>query len=187
MQDQGSYILVPLGDDATDPLVYRASNPARLPPAINIDEVTDADPLPPLPFRPSTCDRSLHDKIAEEDMSKNPKDVVDPLPVDRPLYNHDSIDDRSRRALLIQLLLMTIVEAKTTWAMTIPNAHASLSADCPFTFLYLSSEDSTRGNPSHDAEQDNSLPDASSTGQGTSHMPVIADEVLSSIGDVRST
>ena len=51
-----SYILVPPGDDSIDPLAYRASIPARLPPAINIDEFTDADPLPPLPSRPSTFD-----------------------------------------------------------------------------------------------------------------------------------
>ena len=35
MQDQVSYILVPPGDDSIDFLVYRASIPARLPPAIN--------------------------------------------------------------------------------------------------------------------------------------------------------
>ena len=39
MQDQVSYILVPPGDDNIDFLVYRASIPARLPPAINIDEL----------------------------------------------------------------------------------------------------------------------------------------------------
>ena len=65
------------------------------------------------------------------------------------------------------------------------DAHASLPADCPFTFLYLYSEDSTRDDPSHDIEQDNSLPDAPPTGQGTTHIPVTADEVLRSTGDVR--
>ena len=78
MQDQVSYILVPPGDDNIDFLVYRASIPARLPPAIRIDELTGADPLPPLPSRPSTFDRSLYDKVAEEEVSRNPLDL-DPL------------------------------------------------------------------------------------------------------------
>ena len=95
MQDQVSYILVPPGDDNIDFLVYRASIPARLPPAIKIDELTDADPLPPLPSRPSVFDRSLHDRVAEEEMSRSPLDL-DPLPVDRPLHHHDSTDDRSK-------------------------------------------------------------------------------------------
>ena len=43
--------------------------------------------------------------------------------------------------------MMTVVEHSFT------DAHASLPADCPFTFLYLSSEDSTRDDPSRDAEQ----------------------------------
>ena len=51
--------------------------------------------------------------------------------------------------------------------------------------LYLSSEDSTREDPSHDTDQDLSLPDSSSTRQGTTHVSVTADEVLRSTGDVR--
>ena len=46
MQDQVSYILCPPREDNINSLVYRASIPARLPPATNIDEFTDADPLP---------------------------------------------------------------------------------------------------------------------------------------------
>ena len=81
MQDQVSYILVPPGDGIIDHLVYHAIIPARLAPALNIDELTDADPLPPLPSRPSTLDRSLHDKVVEEEMSRNPLDL-DLSPVD---------------------------------------------------------------------------------------------------------
>ena len=33
---------------------------------------------------------------------------------------------------------------------SLADAHSSLPADCPFTFLYLSSEDSTPDDPSHD-------------------------------------
>ena len=69
---------------------------------------------------------------------------------------------------------------------SLADAHSSLPADCPFTFLYLSSEDSTREDPSHDADQDLSLPDSSSTRQGTTHVSVLADEVLRSTGDTRS-
>ena len=64
---------------------------------------------------------------------------------------------------------------------SLADAHSSLPADCPFTFLYLSSEDSTRDDPSHD----DSLPDAPSTRQGTTHVSVTADEVLRSTGDTR--
>ena len=95
MQDQVSYILVPPGDNNIDFLVYRASIPARLPPAINIDEFTGTDPLPPLPSRPTTFDRPMQDRMVEEEMTRNPLDL-DPLLVDRPLHHHDSTDDRSR-------------------------------------------------------------------------------------------
>ena len=73
MQDQVSYILCPPGEDNIDPLVYRASIPAQLPPAINVGELSE--PLPPLPSQPSTFDRLLRDKDAEEEMSRNPLDL----------------------------------------------------------------------------------------------------------------
>ena len=199
MQDQVSCILVPPGDDNIDSLVYRASIPARFPPAIKIDELTDADPLPPLPFRPSTFDRSLHDKVAEEEMSRNPLDL-DPSPVDRPLYNHDSKDDRSRESSTHPTLpddnrrdkddinndnLNDEDDDDVIVEYSLADAHSSLPADCPFTFLCLSSGDSTRDDPSHDTDQDASLPDSSSTRQGTTHVSVTADEVLRSRGDVR--
>ena len=103
-----------------------------------------------------------------------------------------------RRVLLIQLSLMTIDKEKTTLTMTMTKT-TMMSSLCIHSltlihlylptvhslFFYLSSEDSTCNYPSHDTEQDNSLPDASSTRQGTSHVPVTADEVLRSTGDVR--
>ena len=199
MQDQVSYILVPPGDDNIDFLVYCASIPASLPPAIKIDELTDADPLPPLPSRPSAFDRSLHDKVAEEEMSTNPLDL-DPLPVDQPLHNHDSNDDRSKDSSTHPTLpddnrrdkndinndnLNDEDDDDVIVEYSLADAHSSLPADCPFTFLYLSSEDSTRDDPSHDIGPDDSLPDAPSTRQGTSHVPVTADEVLRSTGDTR--
>ena len=46
-------------------------------------------------------------------------------------------------------------------------------------------EDSPHDDPSHDTEQDNPLPDAPPTRQGTTPIPVTADEVLRSTGEVR--
>ena len=199
MQDQVSYILVPPGDDNIDSLVYRASVPAGLPPAIDIDELMDVDPLPPLPSRPSTFDRSLHDSVVEEEMSRNPSDL-DPLPVDRPLYNHDSNDDRAKESSTHPTLpddnrwdkgdmnndnLNDEDDDDVIVEHSFVDAHASLLADCPFTFLYLSSEDSTRDDPSHDAEEDNSLLDAPPTRQETTNILLTADEILRSTGDVR--
>ena len=149
MQDQVSYILVPPGDDNIDFLVHRASIPARSPPAIKIDELTDVDPLPPLPSRPPTFDRSLHDKVAEEEMSRNPLDL-DPLPVDRPLYHHDSKDDRSKESSTHPTLpgddrrdkddikcddMNDEDDDDVIVERLFVNVHASLSADCPFTFF----------------------------------------------------
>ena len=199
MQDQVSHILVPPGDDNIDFLVYRTSIPARLPPAIKIDELTDADPLPPLPSRPSTVNRPMQDRMVEEEMTRNPLDL-DPLLVDQPLHNHDSGGDRSKENSTHPTLTDDSRREKDDMnndnlndeddddvivEYSLADAHSSLPADCPFTFLYLSSEDSTREDPSHHTDQDLSLPDSSSTRQGTTHVSVTADEVLRSTGDVR--
>ena len=103
-----------------------------------------------------------------------------------------------RRVLLIQLSLMTVDEDEDDTHSdndedddviiehSFVDAHASLPADCPFTFLYLSSEDSTRDDASLGIDDhDVSSPDSSSTRQGTTHVSVIADEVLRSTGEVR--
>ena len=165
----------------------------------SIDELTGADPVPPLPSRPSTFDRSLHDKVVEEEMTRNPLDL-DPLPVDPPLHNHDSQDDKSRDSSTHPTLshdnrrdkddinndnLNDEDDDDVIVECSLAVAHSSLPADCPLTFLYLSSEDSTREDPSHDIDQDASLPDSSSTRQGTTHVSVTADEVLRSSGEVR--
>ena len=196
MQDQVSYILVPPGDDNIDFLVYRASMPARLPPAMNVDELTGTDPLPPSPSRPTIFDRPMQDRMVEEEMTRNPLDL-DPLPVNRPLHHHDSTDDRSKDSSTYPTLpddnrrdkddinndnLNDEDDDDVIVEYSLADAHSSLPADCPFTFLYLSSEDSTREDPSHDTDQDLSLPDSSSTRQGTTHVSVTADEVLRSTG-----
>ena len=60
----------------------------------------------------------------------------------------------------------------------------ALPCDCPFSFLELSSEDSTRDEALDDLTQLNSLPD-SSRKQGVTHIPVTSDQVLQSDGEER--
>ena len=75
---------------------------------------------------------------------------------DKDDINNDNLDDEDDDDDIVEYSLA--------------DAHPSLPADCPFTFLYLSSEDSTREDLSHDADQGLSLPDSSSTRQGTTHV-----------------
>ena len=105
-----------------------------------------------------------------------------------------------RTVLLIQLSLMTIDETEMTSTMTISTTktttmslwnihwlmhiHLYLLIVHSLFFTYPL-KDSTREDPSHDTNQDLSLPDSSSTRQGTTHVSVTADEVLRSTGDTR--
>ena len=90
LNDQVSYILCPAGNDSIDPLVHRADLPAKLPPAVNIDELAGPDPLP------SSFDKPLQDKCFEDKLSKDPLDL-DPLPSDslQPTLRNDAHDDKS--------------------------------------------------------------------------------------------
>ena len=63
LQDQISYVLCAPEDDVSDPLVHRAGLPVKLPPGINIDELT-GDP-PPKPVIPKVFDKPL-DKDNDE-------------------------------------------------------------------------------------------------------------------------
>ena len=90
---------------------------------------------------------------------------------DKDDINNDNLNDEDEDDVIVEYSLA--------------DAHSSLPADCPFFFLYLSSEDSTREDPSHDTAHDASLPESSSTRQGTTHVSVTADEVLRSSGEVR--
>ena len=60
----------------------------------------------------------------------------------------------------------------------------ALPPECPFSFLYLSSEDSSRDEALDDLSELNSLPDVSKK-QGASHIPVSSEQVLQSDGDER--
>ena len=86
-----------------------------MPPAINIDEIIDADPLPPLPYRPSTFDKSLHDKTVEEQMSRNPWILNLHF---WTLITHFEMTMAGPGILPFRLLLMTIDEAKMIFTMT---------------------------------------------------------------------
>ena len=88
LNDQVSYILCPPGDDSIDPLVHRAGLPAKLPPAVNTDELAGPDPLP------SSFDKPLRDPFFDNKLFKDPLDL-DPLPSDSPpqLHDNDKSDD----------------------------------------------------------------------------------------------
>ena len=161
--------------------------PARLPPAVNIDDLGGPSPLP------SSFDKPLHDKNLEDQLRENPLDL-DPLPLDstHPTHRHDSDNDRSRGSTDLsptddnqQGRDEDDFDDDALVEYSLSDAQSSLPADCPFTFLYLSSEDSSRDEPLDELNDNISLPNTSSTRQGTSHVPVTAEEVLRSTGDTR--
>ena len=133
-------------------LVHRAGLPVKLPPGINIDELT-ADP-PPQPVVPKVFDKPL-DKNNDE-----PRDL-DPEP------EHD--DDDADSDVLVEELCASLMD--------------DFPPDCPFTFLYLSSEDKN-GKGEEELMQDELLEEEGRK-QGVGHVPVTADEVLQSDGDER--
>ena len=179
LNDQVSYILCPPGDDSTEPLVHRAGLPAKLPPAINIDEFAGPDPLP------SSFDKLVQDKSTEDRMSKDPLDL-DPLPSDslHPTLRNDAHDDKSDDLAKDQekndrhedTTNDDSDDDDVILEFSLSEVHSSLPAECPFTFLYLSSEDSTKDETVDEDIQDCSLPNAPSTQQGTSHVPFTADD-----------
>ena len=63
--------------------MHRAGLPAKLPPAVNIDELAGPDPLP------SSFDKPLRDPYFDDKLSKDPLDL-DPLPSDSPPQLHDN-------------------------------------------------------------------------------------------------
>ena len=70
LQDQISYVLCVPEDDVSDPLVHRAGLPVKLPPGINIDELT-GDP-PPQAVVPKVFDKPL-DKNNDEPRDLDPE------------------------------------------------------------------------------------------------------------------
>ena len=159
-----------------DPLVHRAGLPAKLPPAVNIDELAGPDPLP------SSFDKPLRDPYFDDKLSKDPRDH-DPLPSDSPpqLHDNDAHNDKSDDFAKDQERNDRHEDTKNDDSddddvileFFLSEVHSSLPAECPFTFLYLSSEDSTKDDTVDEDVQDCSLPTAPSTKQGTSHTPFL--------------
>ena len=168
--------------------MHRAGLPAKLPPAVNIDEFAGPDPLP------SSFDKLVQDKSTEDRMSKDPLDL-DPLPSGslHPTLRNDAHDDKSDDLAKDQekndrhedTTNDDSDDDDVILEFSLSEVHSSLPAECPFTFLYLSSEDSTKDDTVDEDVHDSSLPNAPSTRQGTSHIPFTADEVLRSTGQER--
>ena len=171
--------------------MHRAGLPAKRPLAVNIDELAGPDPLP------SSFDKPLRDPYFDDKLSKDPLDL-DPLPSDSPpqLHDNDAHNDKSDDFAKDQERSRTYNDRQeeknddsddddVLLEFSLSEVHSSLPAECPFTFLSLSSEDSTKDDTVDEDVQDCSLPTAPSTKQGTSHIPFTADEVLRSNGQER--
>ena len=133
----------------------------KLPPGINLDELAG---LQPLPSR-KTFDKSL---AADPALPAAPPRELD---ADSPFdeNDQDDDDDDDDNVILVQSHLSQKI----------------LPDKCPFSFLYLSSEDASQP-PTELAElsSSNSLPNDFRK-QGVSNIPVTADQVLNSDGDER--
>ena len=121
LHDQISYILCPTENDVSDPLVYRASLPMRLPPATDVDDLSNLQPLPSQKTfnKPLTSNDDLGALV--KDLDPKPTVTLDLNEEDKGHQEDDDDDDDD-----------VIVEHSQV-----------LPPDCPFTFLYLSSEDSS--------------------------------------------
>ena len=156
LNDQVSCLLCPSENASSEPCVYRAGLPVRLPPGVNLDDLVGLDPQPqPLAFktplkRDDSDDHFTSDKPID-------LDATDPIDLDA--------ED----------------ELNAEISLTCPDA---LLEESPFTFLYLSSEDSLQDEALEDlSSSDPSLDDLKK--QGVTHIPVTAEQVLQSDGEER--
>ena len=156
INDQVSYLLCPPENASSEPCVYRAGLPVRLPPGVNLDDLVGLDPQPqPLAFKTPL----KRDDCDEHFTSDKPIDLDATDPIDL-----DAEDELNAEISLI-----------------CPDA---LPEESPFTFLYLSSEDSLRDDALEDlTSSDPSLDDLKK--QGVTHIPVTAEQVLQSDGEER--
>ena len=129
-------------------------------------------------------------RLLEDRMAKNPLDL-DPLPSDFPQQplDDDTHNDKSNDFAKDQERNDRREEKSddsddddVILEFSLSEVYSSLPAECPFTFLCLSSADSTKPETVDEDVQDSSLPTAISTKQGASHIPFIADEELRSNG-----
>ena len=123
LHDQVSHILCPPEDDVSDPLVYRASLPTRLPPATDVDTLLDLQPLP----SKKTFSQPL---ASNDDLDAKPKDL-DPKPsvtfdLDKDDEEHE--DDKDDDVL---------VELSTFKRRLCHLIAPSLSCTCPLKMHHL--------------------------------------------------
>ena len=137
LRDQISYILCPPDNPEGDPVVYRAGLPVRLPPGINIDDVAPPEALPPIvkkkfdrPLadseRPQDAPPGIEPIDLDEEEGKNAPPGTEPIDLDE--------DDP------------LVADAALYSSLSEPDA---FPPDCPFTFLYLSSQDSIKDEGNH--------------------------------------
>ena len=172
LRDQISYILCPPDSPEGDPVVYRAGLPVRLPPGINIDDIAPPEALPPI--IKNKFDRPLTDN----GRPLNTPPGIEPIDLDA---REDESAPPGTEPIDLDEDDPLIADAALYSSVSEPDA---LPPDCPFTFLYLSSQDSIKDDNLEDLEQLNSLPDGSRK-QETTHIPVTAEQVLQSDGEER--
>ena len=129
-------------------LVYRAGLLVRLPPGMRIDDIVPQEPLPPI------IKKKFDRPLADHDHSQDEPPRTEPIDLDE---DDALVDDAALYSSLIE-----------------PDA---LPSDCPFSFLYLSSEDSIMDDNLDDLEHLNSLPDGPRR-QDATHIPVTAEQVF---------
>ena len=163
LRDQVSYILCPPDTLDGDAVVYRAGLPVRLPPGMNIDDIAPQEPSPPI------IKKKFDRPLADHDHSQDEPPRTKPVDLDE-----DDVKDEPPRTEPIDLDEDDPLVADVALYSSLSEPDA-LPADCPFTFLTLSSEDSIKDDHLDDLEQLNSLPDGSRR-QGTTHIPVFAEQ-----------
>ena len=144
----------------------------RLPPGVNIDDATPPEALPPIVKKKFGRPLTDHDHSQDAPPKIEPIDLEEEEVKDAP-PRIEPIDFDADDPLVADAVLYSSFDE--------PDA---LPPDCPFTFLYLSSQDSIKDDNLDDLEQLNSLPDGSRK-QGTTHIPVTAEQVLQSDGEER--
>ena len=172
LRDQISHILCPPDSPDGDPMVYRAGLSVRLPPGVNIDDVAPPEALPPI------VKKKFERPLADSDHPQDAPPKVEPIDLeeeevrDAPL-RIEPIDLDEDDPLFADAALYSSLSEPDT-----------LPSDCPFTFPLPLSQDAIKDDNLDDLEQLNSLPDGSRK-QGTTHIPVTAEQVLQSDGEER--
>ena len=139
---------------------------------INIDEVAPPETLPPI------LKKKFDRPLADHDHPQDVPPKIEPIDLEE-----EEVKDAPPRIEPIDLDADDPLVADAALCSTLSEPDV-LPPDSPFTFLYLSSEDSIKDDKLDDLEQLNSLPDGSRK-QGTTLIPVTAEQVLQSDGEER--